>query len=93
MKTSVMDSVFLLFNELCAEGFDRIYINYIAYPFEIQVKSADFSRFRRTHVFLYFLPFLHPLPVDEAVGVVEEEHRKAEDHRNVRRVFDGGEDP
>ena len=54
MKTSVMDLVFLLFDELCAEGFD---INYIAYPFEIQVKSADFSLLRRTHVFYIFCRF------------------------------------
>lgn len=42
---------------------------------------------------LFSLPLLHALPVDEAVGVVEEEHREAEDHREIRRVFEGSEDP
>lgn len=39
------------------------------------------------------LPFLHTLPVDKAVGIVDEKGQKAKDHRQIGNTFNRSEHP
>ena len=39
------------------------------------------------------LPFLHPLPADETIQVIDQKHHKTDDHRQVADILHRRQDP